>query len=66
MRRGLIVLAVLITLAGLSISHISRSKGLPERFEAPEFNLKDIFSGDEIRLSDYKGRPVILYFFASW
>jgi len=44
----------------------SCSDGLPEEFPAPDFVLKDIFTGSEIKLSDFKGRPVILYFFASW
>lgn len=39
---------------------------LPDEFPAPDFTVEDIFTGDEIRLADYKGRPVVLYFFASW
>lgn len=39
---------------------------LPDEFSAPDFTVEDIFTGDEIRLADYKGRPVVLYFFASW
>jgi len=44
----------------------SCSDGLPEEFPAPEFVLKDIFNGSEIKLSGHKGQPVMLYFFASW
>jgi peroxiredoxin Q/BCP len=32
---------------------------------APGFTLSDA-DGSEISLGDYKGRPVVLYFFASW
>lgn len=32
---------------------------------APEFELKDL-SGQNVSLSDFKGRPVILHFFATW
>jgi hypothetical protein len=66
MRRGLIVLIVLMLLAGISVFSLSRSKGLPDRFPAPDFNIRDIFTSNEIRLSDYRGRPIVLYFFASW
>jgi hypothetical protein len=40
--------------------------GLPEEFPAPDFMLTDIFNGSQIQLSAFRGRPVILYFFASW
>ncbi len=66
MKKGLIVLITLSVLMLISVFSISRSNGLPERFPAPDFILKDIFTGEDITLSDYKGRPVILYFFASW
>jgi cytochrome oxidase Cu insertion factor (SCO1/SenC/PrrC family) len=42
------------------------SRGLPPEFPAPDFTLEDLFTGKEIRLADYQGRPVLLYFFASW
>jgi len=45
---------------------LSCSGGLPKEFPAPEFSFKDLTSGKEINLSDYKGRPLMLYFFASW
>lgn len=32
---------------------------------APEFSL-DLLEGGQIGLTDMKGKPVILYFFASW
>lgn len=32
---------------------------------APEFTL-DLFDGGQIGISDLRGKPVILYFFASW
>jgi len=45
---------------------LSCSGGLPSEFPAPDFAIKDVFTGKDIVLSAYKGRPVILYFFASW
>ncbi len=64
MRRGLIIIAIGVFFLLLIL--FSLSGGLPERFEAPDFSLRDIFNNQEIRLSDYRGRPVVLYFFASW
>ena len=42
------------------------SKGLPKEFAAPDFSLKDVFGGKDITYSEYKGKPVLVYFFASW
>ena len=42
------------------------SKSAPEKKElAPNFTLSTI-DGKEFRLSEYKGRPVLINFFASW
>lgn len=37
----------------------------PQSQQAPDFTLKDA-SGEEIRLSDYRGKVVILHFWATW
>lgn len=42
------------------------SDGLPAEFPAPDFTLKGLTDGTDIRLSEMRGSPVILYFFASW
>lgn len=39
---------------------------LPDEFPAPDFSVEDIFTGEEIHLESFRGRPVVLYFFASW
>lgn len=41
-------------------------RGLPDEFPAPEFSVEDVFTGEQISLADLKGRPVLIYFFASW
>lgn len=59
-----------ITLDGTSISMETRSGQLPLRRltlgeEAPDFQF-DGLDGKPIRLSAYRGRPVLVYFWASW
>jgi peroxiredoxin len=37
----------------------------PQKFEAPDFTLKNI-DGEEVSLSDYKGKIVFINFWATW
>ena len=37
----------------------------PKKFEAPDFSLKNI-NGEEVRLSDYRGKIVFINFWATW
>jgi len=37
----------------------------PKKFEAPDFSLKNI-AGEEVRLSDYRGKIVFINFWATW
>ena len=39
--------------------------GLPENTKAPAFTLKSV-EGKVVSLSDYRGRPVVVDFFATW
>ena len=57
-RYGAILLCMFLTL--------SCSGGLQQEFPAPQFVVKDVFTGKDIAYANYAGRPVILYFFASW
>ena len=36
-----------------------------EKIEAPDFTVLD-YDGNEVKLSDYKGKPVVLNFWATW
>jgi len=56
---------LLFILSLLSII-VACSKGPDVPFPAFDFSLEDIFTGEEIHLSQLKGRPVLLYYFASW
>ncbi len=61
--RWLLSFFAIITAAFLASSC---SRGTPAEFPAPDFTLEDLFTGKDIHLAEYQGRPVLLYFFASW
>ncbi len=44
----------------------SCSDGFPPEFPAPDFTLKSPVTKKKVRLSDLKGKPVVMYWFASW
>lgn len=48
-----------------STEETSTSQGAQNKIMAPDFALKDL-NGKEVRLSDYKGKIVILNFWATW
>jgi cytochrome oxidase Cu insertion factor (SCO1/SenC/PrrC family) len=49
-----------------AVAIIACSKGPPVPFPAFDFSVEDLFSGEEIHLAGLKGKPVLIYFFASW
>ena len=57
---GVLALAVVL---GLQLSR--RNAARPTSGPAPDFTLK-LFDASEIRLSDYRGRVVLINFWASW
>lgn len=50
----------------LLVFAVSCSDGFPPEFPAPEFSVKNLYDGKDITYSDYRGKPVLIYFFASW
>jgi len=59
---------LLILLMGLATMAAAEQQGLtalPDRPEAPDFTLPDV-DGDSHRLSDYRGKVVIVNFWATW
>jgi hypothetical protein len=53
--------ALILLLVGLS-----GGKSLPAEFPAVPFDLEDIFGEQRVSYEAMKGKPMILYFFASW
>ncbi len=37
-----------------------------EKKEAPAFSLKELLDGKKISLSDFRGKPVLIVFWATW
>lgn len=72
MKRNLIVVAVVAVAVGLMLWTASRMSRNPQRLAgnptgapAPEFELKSL-DGRTVRLSDYRGKAVLLNFWATW
>jgi cytochrome oxidase Cu insertion factor (SCO1/SenC/PrrC family) len=59
-------IALLLSLFMAAALLASCSHGPPVPFEAFDFTVEDLFTGEEIHLADYRGQPVLIYFFASW
>jgi len=38
----------------------------PDEFPAADFTLPNLLGDEPVRMADYSGRPVILYWLASW
>lgn len=57
---------VLIALFFAFVFVTSCSEGLPPEFPAPDFKLVSIPSKQKVSLSDFKGRPILIYWFTSW
>jgi hypothetical protein len=58
--------AALLTYLLPFIFVVSCSDGFPPEFPAPEFSIKSPLTGNEVSLDSVKGRPVVIYWFASW
>ncbi len=62
-----IVIELVVTLAlGLVLLHILGSWRAPDLDVAPEFALRTPTGGEVVSLADYRGKPVVLSFWAHW
>lgn len=61
----IIVIVFVASILGILINGLGGKVSANPGDKAIDFNLKDIY-GDEYRLSDYKGKIVVLNFFATW
>lgn len=65
-RAAAIVLVAAVAVIGLSWMVLSRGAETPPRMgTAPDFEVVDTY-GDKVRLSDYRGKIVVLHFWATW
>jgi thiol-disulfide isomerase/thioredoxin len=75
---GLILFAIILVIAMTAYSRLSAtykpdnnasgentSQGNVKKIAAPDFTVTDA-QGNEVSLSDFKGKPVVLNFWASW
>jgi hypothetical protein len=57
---------LLLLSLSLLIFIVACTKGPDVPFPAFDFSLEDVFTGEDIHLAELKGKPVLLYYFASW
>ena len=63
---GLVILAVVATMAFGSGSGGGKSSGGADVTDPAKFDLPAIEGTGRVRLADFKGKPVVVNFFASW
>lgn len=62
-RYAVCLFVVAVVLVGVAV--FQQSAVAAKGDKAPDFSLKDI-NGKECKLSDYKGKVVVINFFATW
>jgi len=55
----------LVALFGLLL-FVPGCDSFPDEFPAADFTLPDMLGDEPIRMADYRGRPLILYWLTSW
>lgn len=58
-RGGLLALLALLLLS-------PGCDNFPDEFPAADFTLPDMLGDEPIRMADYRGRPLIIYWLTSW
>ncbi|MCK5536871.1 MAG: TlpA family protein disulfide reductase [Bacteroidales bacterium] len=64
MKAKVIILVILLSITGFSVV-AQKYTGLSEGYIAPKIKLKNL-NGKKVGLSDFEGKVVLIYFWASW
>ncbi|MCE4558149.1 TlpA family protein disulfide reductase [Roseateles cellulosilyticus] len=65
-RRGLLAWGGLMALTGMGSARAEPDQPAPPQSLAPDTPLGQTLDGKPLRLADFDGRPVIVFFWASW
>lgn len=63
---AVVVIAYSLFAFVLLLNFLAGEEALSDGAHAPEFVLQDVFGGEAVEYADYRGRPVLMYFFATW
>ncbi|MCY7769581.1 redoxin domain-containing protein [Bacillus haynesii] len=70
MMKKVLAAAFLLVLAGLAVWNFTGQKeaeiGIAKGDKAPDFTLPSLKDGNDVSLSDFKGKKVLLNFWATW
>lgn len=70
MMKKVLAAAFLLVLAGLAVWNFTGQKeaeiGIEKGDKAPDFTLPSLKNGNDVSLSDFKGKKVLLNFWATW
>ena len=55
-----------VALIVIAMAAMACGDGLPPEFPAPDFKLKSPMTGKVVTQKDIKGKPTMVYWYASW
>lgn len=65
--KKMLMIILALTIGFLALTHVSEVKAiLNVGVNAPSFTLVDAISGNQVSLSDYAGKIIVMDFFATW
>ena len=55
-----------LVLIAIAVGAMACGDGLPPQFPSPDFKLKSPMTGKIVTQKDIKGKPAMVYWYASW